>query len=111
MSKVNNNLNVIPPTLDSLIQKEFTVEIKEEEEKIPIRLQLIQLNPDPQQFKPYSPQLKPPENQPIQVQMEILKRYVKDIKEDGTIVLSPLGLAKIAQIMCTVIIKIHVVEE
>jgi hypothetical protein len=81
------------------------------EGKIAIRLQLTQLSPDPQNFKPYSPQFKPPENQPIQVQVEILKRYVKEIKSDGTIILSAMGLAKIAQLICTGIAKIHVEEE
>ena len=75
--------------------------------KILIRLQLIQLSPDPTMYKSYSPQFRPPENQPIQIEVEILKRYVKDIKNDGTIVLSAMGLAKIAKTISTAIMKIY----
>lgn len=75
--------------------------------KIAIRLQLTQLSPDPAQYKPYSPQFKAPEDQPLQVQVEILKRYVKEIQDDGTIVLSPMGLARIAKIIATAIAKVH----
>ena len=75
--------------------------------KILIRLQLIQLSPDPTMYKSYSPQFRPPEDQPIQIEVEILKRYVKVQKEDGTLVLSPMGLAKIAKTISTAIMKIY----
>lgn len=78
--------------------------------KVAVRLQLIQLSPDPQNYKPYSPQFKAPEDQPLQVQVEISKTYLKDVLSDGTIVLSAMGLAKIAQLICTAIARVHVEE-
>jgi hypothetical protein len=83
---------------------------EDENGKILIRLQLIQLNPDPAPYKPYSPQFKPTEEQPIQIEIPILKRYVKEYKPDGTIVLSTMGLAKLAKTIATSIAKVHELE-
>jgi hypothetical protein len=97
--------------LNVAVSNELLPEVQEEDNgKISVRLQLTQLSPDPQNYKPYSPQFKAPEDQPLQVQVEILKKYVKETKEDGTIVLSAMGLARVAQLICTAIARIHVDE-
>jgi hypothetical protein len=75
--------------------------------KIIVRLQMTQLNPDATMYKVFSPQFEAPVDQPIQVQVEILKRYVKVQKDDGTIVLSAMGLARIAKIITTALAKIY----
>lgn len=95
----------------AVVFSEIQPESDDGDNKITIRLQLVQLSPDPQQFKPYSPQFKPPEDQPIQVAVQVERKYVKAQKEDGTIVLSARGLAKIAQLICIGIAQIHVQED
>ena len=99
------------PFMEALPEPVAVVQQDNGDGKVKIRLQLIKLSPDSTPYKVYSPEFYPTDDQPIQVQVEILRRYVKETKDDGTIVLSPMGLARIAKIITQALDKIYNAQE
>ena len=111
----DNEFQTIDATLDlsklEVVPEPAMVQEDNGDGKVKIRLQLIKLSPDSTPYKVYSPEFYTTNDQPIQVQVEILRRYVKDTLDDGTVVLSPMGLARIAKIITQALDKIHDAQE
>jgi len=60
-----------------------------------VRLELIQLNSEPSQYKPMNVNLRGPADYPVQVQFEVDAKHV--VEDDGeTIILTPEGMADVA---------------